>query len=173
MLPSVSENPWKEIMTESISSGTSFVTPAVLQALINRIDESKALALYFINVGNATETFNAFSLDFFNQDPSVQGARLARFTGGSRGEVQWPIFGPTVPLVITSPKHQARVISTATETLTWTIIYDWVQHPFPAQIKALLLNELRGEIRQINVQRTAGEQYFQVPLIKQIGGGQD
>lgn len=176
----------------NISLSTSFAIPTELMQLVHRIDESKALAIYQILGDNGTETFNIYSMQIFAQDEGVatpvQGKRLFRVAADSRGGALLPPISsapspglllqngpnnrlqPMAPLIITSPRHQVRFISTATETLNLTVIYDWVVHPFSAIIKAMLLGELLGEVRQVQVQRSAGGEYFQPARIVQIGG---
>lgn len=75
-----------------------------------------------------------------------------------------------IPMLITSPEAQLHFFSTASDNATVSVIWQWVEHPFPAQIKAYLLGQLLGEIRQVQVQRSAGSEYFQVPRYVQIGG---
>ncbi len=188
MLPAIDEMPWMEIINFNLAVGTSFANAPQLDELIHRINEKKALAIASILLDNGSETFNVIRLDIFQQAGQVNGKRLYRVAGDSRGGALIPALSGTMantltrignaplsriyPLVITSPTHDAQWIATATDNINVTIIYKWVEHPFPAILKAMLLGELRGEIRQIDVLRSAGGQYFQVPLIKQIGGGQ-
>lgn len=174
------------------------VGDAQLQALISQINETRALAIYAIYPTKTppSETFDLISVYVMHDNTILVGVNesgiLWQVSSDARGGaiIDWGniseqftnvesvdvrSFGTIVrraAVVITHPDYVLGFAQTGGTSQDLTIIYDWVEHPFPNKIEALLHGELTGEVTQVDLERAAGDDYFQPSVFRQLGGVQ-